>query len=71
MLGDEVEFCDADGKIIARFNQEFPYAPPLELMACGKTKEELAASRARGPGRPLKDVIADIKIRQSFAKTTT
>jgi hypothetical protein len=58
--GEEVVFTDADGKVIAQFGKEYPFAPPPEMLDRMMTEEQLAASRAKGPGRPAREVMAEM-----------
>lgn len=67
--GDSVVFTDAHGVEIARFSQEFPFAPPIEMMERCMTEEQLAASRAKGPGRPFKEVLAEMRARRACTKS--
>ncbi len=63
--GDFVEFQDDSGEVIARFTQEFPFSPTPEVLSKIRSliTEEYKAAEGQSLGRPIGDVIAQLKSR--------
>jgi hypothetical protein len=66
---DAVEFRDAAGTPIAMFKNHDYYEKIVESIAPCMTEEQLAANRAKGPGRPLREVLAEMKARRDCTKS--
>ncbi len=66
--GEDVVFTDGDGIVIARFGKQFPFAPTAEQMERCMTVEQLAASRAKGPGRPFRELLDEMHAKRACAK---
>jgi len=63
-LGDVVEFCDESGKTLGYFHPLIdPAAAEAKGLECPFSREELERRRGKRTGRPLKDILKDLRER--------